>query len=48
MYHNDVQSEDELPDWVRNEKEQFIAYRDKDGDGFLDMDEVLFYREINF
>lgn len=28
------------PDWVKNEREQFKQYRDKDGDGFMDKDEV--------
>jgi len=28
------------PEWVQNEKEQFSQYRDKDGDGFMDADEV--------
>ncbi|CAH0386853.1 unnamed protein product [Bemisia tabaci] len=30
----------EEPDWVRSEKEQFSLYRDKDGDGFMDQEEV--------
>ncbi|XP_054263057.1 calumenin isoform X2 [Macrosteles quadrilineatus] len=33
------EGEDE-PEWVQNEKEQFSQYRDKDGDGFMDADEV--------
>jgi Ca2+-binding EF-hand superfamily protein len=35
-------SEDETdePDWVRNEREAFKTYRDKDGDGFLNAEEV--------
>lgn len=28
------------PDWVKNEREQFSQYRDKDGDGFMDKEEV--------
>ncbi len=40
MYHNNIDVEDELPEWVRNEKEQFTSYRDKNGDGFMDADEV--------
>lgn len=28
------------PEWVKNEREQFSAYRDKDGDGFMDAEEV--------
>lgn len=32
--------EEEEPEWVKNEKEQFSTYRDKNGDGFLDNEEV--------
>uniref|UniRef100_A0A8D8Y725 Reticulocalbin-3 n=1 Tax=Cacopsylla melanoneura TaxID=428564 RepID=A0A8D8Y725_9HEMI len=32
--------EEELPDWVKNEKEQFAMYRDKNGDGYMDGEEV--------
>lgn len=33
--------EDEIePDWVKNEREQFTTYRDKDGDGYMDTEEV--------
>lgn len=39
MYHS-LEDEDESPEWVRNEKEQFSTHRDKNGDGFLDKDEV--------
>lgn len=28
------------PEWVKNEREQFSQYRDKDGDGFMDKEEV--------
>ncbi|KAF7264400.1 calumenin B scf [Rhynchophorus ferrugineus] len=28
------------PDWVKSEREQFQVYRDKDGDGFMDEEEV--------
>jgi len=31
---------DSEPEWVQNEKEQFSQYRDKDGDGFMDQEEV--------
>ncbi|XP_057666172.1 calumenin [Diorhabda carinulata] len=31
---------EEEPDWVKSEREQFNTYRDKDGDGFMDSDEV--------
>lgn len=30
------------PDWVKNEREQFSQYRDKDKDGFMDQEEVRF------
>lgn len=33
-------SEDDEPDWVKTEKEQFAAYRDKNNDGFMDKDEI--------
>ncbi|XP_072765035.1 calumenin-B [Anoplolepis gracilipes] len=32
--------DEEEPEWVKNEKEQFSLYRDKDGDGYLIADEV--------
>ena len=38
MYRG-VKGEDE-PDWVRNEREQFQNYRDKNKDGHMDTDEV--------
>lgn len=28
------------PEWVKNEREQFAKYRDKDGDGFMNEEEV--------
>lgn len=34
---------EEEPEWVKNEKEQFSLYRDKDGDGFLNADEVCHF-----
>ncbi|KAI5732537.1 hypothetical protein M8J76_001438 [Diaphorina citri] len=36
----DTDGDEELPDWVKNEKEQFAMYRDKNGDGFMDEEEV--------
>ena len=30
----------EEPEWVQKEREQFKNYRDKDGNGYLDKDEV--------
>ena len=32
--------EEEEPDWVKSEKEQFGTYRDKDGDGKLSKQEI--------
>ncbi|XP_043268588.1 calumenin-B [Venturia canescens] len=32
--------DEEEPDWVKNEKEQFSSYRDENKDGFLDHEEV--------
>lgn len=40
MYRND--DGEELPEWVKNEQEQFSSHRDKDGDGFMDNDEVIY------
>ncbi|KAK9299190.1 hypothetical protein QLX08_007701 [Tetragonisca angustula] len=37
--YDGVEGEEE-PEWIKNEKEQFSMYRDKDGDGFLDFEEV--------
>ncbi|XP_044749529.1 calumenin [Coccinella septempunctata] len=34
------EDDEEEPDWVKSEREQFDTYRDKDGDGFLDVEEV--------
>lgn len=34
------QEGDEEPDWVQNEKFQFNSYRDKNGNGVLDENEV--------
>lgn len=31
---------EEEPEWVKNEREQFSLYRDKDRDGYLNTDEV--------
>lgn len=38
MYRGGVDEEE--PEWVKNEREQFSTYRDKDGDGFMDAEEV--------
>ncbi|XP_076242700.1 calumenin B scf [Calliopsis andreniformis] len=37
--YDGVEGEEE-PEWVKNEKEQFSMYRDKDGNGYLDFEEV--------
>lgn len=34
------EDEVEEPQWVRNERETFAQYRDKDGDGFMSYEEV--------
>lgn len=39
--YDGVEGEGE-PEWVKNEKEQFSMYRDKDGDGVLDFEEVMY------
>lgn len=41
MYHAEEGSEE--PEWVKNEQEQFLSHRDKDGDGFMDNGEVIGY-----
>lgn len=50
MYKADEGVEDDQePDWVKDEKERFSGYRDKDQDGFMDTEEVkinLFYQVI--
>lgn len=38
MYSSE--GEEEEPEWVKNEKEQFSNYRDKNHDGFMDMEEA--------
>ena len=40
MYRG-VEGDDE-PDWVKNEREQFANYRDKNKDGKMDTEEVIF------
>ncbi|XP_034937858.1 calumenin-A [Chelonus insularis] len=34
------EEEGEEPEWVKNEREQFSNYRDKDGNGFMDNEEI--------
>lgn len=38
MYKGDL--EEDEPDWVSNEREQFNSFRDKNKDGYMDLDEV--------
>uniref|UniRef100_A0A1W7R9T9 Reticulocalbin-3 n=1 Tax=Hadrurus spadix TaxID=141984 RepID=A0A1W7R9T9_9SCOR len=40
LYPNDDENNEEEPDWVKNEREQFINFRDKNKDGFMDKSEV--------
>ncbi|KAL1114827.1 hypothetical protein AAG570_007651, partial [Ranatra chinensis] len=39
MYVSTEEGEEE-PEWVQNEKQHFAAYRDKDGDGYMNEEEV--------
>lgn len=47
MFRGGSEGESE-PEWVQNEKEQFSTYRDKDGDGFMDQEEVTIQLSINY
>jgi len=38
--YKDEDVEDQEPDWVVSEREQFTKFRDKDGDGLMDLEEV--------
>lgn len=38
MYRSEEGEEE--PDWVKSEREQFNVYRDKNGDGFMDEEEM--------
>ncbi|CAL4093479.1 unnamed protein product [Meganyctiphanes norvegica] len=40
MFLDENDKDAEEPAWVKNEREQFTQFRDKDGDGFMDEDEV--------
>lgn len=40
MWPNADKDED-LPDWVATEQEQFATFRDKNKDGYMDHDEVM-------
>lgn len=48
MFHHTLEPDEELPEWVKNEKEQFSKYRDKNHDGFLDNDEVSVFYYFSF
>uniref|UniRef100_A0A6M2DZT0 Reticulocalbin-3 n=1 Tax=Xenopsylla cheopis TaxID=163159 RepID=A0A6M2DZT0_XENCH len=39
-HDDDENKEEDEPEWVKNEREQFSLYRDKDKDGFMDLEEV--------
>ena len=41
MYHG--QEDETEPDWVTSEREQFAQFRDKNGDGHMDIEEVKLY-----
>lgn len=43
MYSDHGKDSSQVPDWVLREKEQFKEYRDKNGDGFLDKEEIRFW-----
>ena len=40
MYSPETEGDAQEPDWVKEEREQFKAHRDKDKDGFLNLEEV--------
>jgi len=40
MYRDEDAGEEEEPDWVSSEREQFSKFRDRDGDGLMDLEEV--------
>ena len=41
MYHRkNGETEDQEPEWVKTEREQFKSFRDKNGDGHMDNSEV--------
>ena len=40
MWPNHDAGDDDEPDWVKTEREQFVAFRDKDGDKRMNRDEV--------
>merc|ERR1711902_392187 len=40
MYRDDESEGAEEPDWVSTEREQFSQFRDRNGDGVMDLEEV--------
>jgi len=40
MYKDEDADDASEPDWVASEREQFTKYRDSNGDGFMDLEEV--------
>ena len=40
LYPESERENNEEPEWVTNEKKQFKEFRDKNGDGKMDRDEV--------
>lgn len=40
MYNADGATEDAEPEWVKTEKQQFSEHRDKNKDGYMDLEEV--------
>eukprot|EP00092_Neocalanus_flemingeri_P017512 GFUD01018945.1.p1 GENE.GFUD01018945.1~~GFUD01018945.1.p1 ORF type:complete len:323 (+),score=114.28 GFUD01018945.1:52-1020(+) len=41
MYRDeDTANQEDEPDWVASEREQFTKFRDRDGDGLMDLEEV--------
>ena len=40
MYAPEDEHSQYVPEWVTREREQFRSYRDKNGDGYLDRDEI--------
>ena len=41
MYHRKAGEDSEQePEWVKTEREQFLTFRDKNGDGHMDREEI--------
>lgn len=41
LYAPNDSEEQQAPDWVEEQKKQFKTYRDKNGDGYLDREEIV-------